>query len=383
MLQEVLERKKTGMTVLKFMSEPLPKSYTCKLFRIYVYYLTHLDKQSSSISLIAKRKDENVTFATDLGMIGKELMMYRYGLPKLEMILKEKLSPSIYLATDKIIVMDDLNMDGYKNTNNGKLLNYNHCVNGIKALAKFHAASVGLHQTDASLVEKLGEELFYKDELYEKFHIIIENSLQSLSEEVATWSESKHYEQSILNIKNRIWKLLVSIVKQNKFLCVLNHGDFTLNNLLFKYGPNGEICDVKIIDFQCCRYSSPVIDLQFFLSTSVDIRVIENHLPNLLELYLNTFNNILLMLNCPKTLSKTDFELEFNKADFIGLYATSMTLPQNLIDEEQSKNLKGVDFEEFKNAKTNPISSLMKSHKYREIMPKVLDYFYKRGLFME
>jgi len=67
---------------------------------------------------------------------------------------------------------------------------------------------------------------------------------------------------------------------------VLNHGDLWVNNMLFRYSdvPEG----LRFLDFQLAYFSSPVIDLQYFFSTSVCEEVREYHLDRLMEVKLIT-----------------------------------------------------------------------------------------------
>lgn len=52
-------------------------------------------------------------------------------------------------------------------------------------------------------------------------------------------------------------------VRVDEPLATFCHGDFTLNNTLFKKGPAGEL-KATFIDFALCRYGSPIIDLSTY-----------------------------------------------------------------------------------------------------------------------
>lgn len=65
---------------------------------------------------------------------------------------------------------------------------------------------------------------------------------------------------------------------------VLNHGNVWRNNLLFKYR-NTEPVDARLIDFKGAFIGSPVVDLMFFLTTSVAYDVTRNYKDELLYAY--------------------------------------------------------------------------------------------------
>ena len=65
---------------------------------------------------------------------------------------------------------------------------------------------------------------------------------------------------------------------------VLIHGDLWVNNMLFRYSDFPE--DLRFLDFQILYFSSPVIDLQYFFSTSLCQEVREYHLDRLMEVKL-------------------------------------------------------------------------------------------------
>jgi aminoglycoside phosphotransferase (APT) family kinase protein len=65
---------------------------------------------------------------------------------------------------------------------------------------------------------------------------------------------------------------------------VLNHGDLWVNNMLFRYSDVPK--DLRFLDFQLLYFSSPVIDLQYFFSTSLCEEVRDYHQDCLMEVKL-------------------------------------------------------------------------------------------------
>lgn len=93
---------------------------------------------------------------------------------------------------------------------------------------------------------------------------------------------------------------------------VVNHGDTWTNNLLFKYDDSGRPVHVTLIDFQVCRYTSPAMDIQYFLFTSVRDDVIDSRVSDLLDAYLGALNKQLEELGSTQRLSRRELERELH-----------------------------------------------------------------------
>lgn len=90
-------------------------------------------------------------------------------------------------------------------------------------------------------------------------------------------------------------------IKEEEFN-VLNHGDSWSNNFMFKYNEKGEREDTILVDFQICKYGSPVQDLLYFIFSSPkqDIRLTE--FDYLIKYYHDNLLENLVLLEYPKDL---------------------------------------------------------------------------------
>jgi thiamine kinase-like enzyme len=70
-------------------------------------------------------------------------------------------------------------------------------------------------------------------------------------------------------------------------LKVLNHGDDWINNMMFKYGDDGQVLDIKFIDFQMSFWGSPANDLIYFFVSSVADDVKVAYFDDLIQFYYN------------------------------------------------------------------------------------------------
>lgn len=118
---------------------------------------------------------------------------------------------------------------------------------------------------------------------------------------------------------------------------VLNHGDFWVNNYLFKY-EEGKPVDVIFVDFQLCYFSSPGIDLNYFLSTSPRADVRENKRDQILAGYYKNFISTLVELNVKNIPCEATFKKEVLAREYYGFMAAVGILPIVLLDKEASKD---------------------------------------------
>lgn len=71
-------------------------------------------------------------------------------------------------------------------------------------------------------------------------------------------------------------------------LLAICHGDSWKNNFMFRETTKGLVDDVKLIDLQVMRYTSPTIDLLHFLYSSTDTELRREHYDDLMDIYQRT-----------------------------------------------------------------------------------------------
>lgn len=81
---------------------------------------------------------------------------------------------------------------------------------------------------------------------------------------------------------------------------ILNHGDLWVNNLMMT------LDDVIFIDFQMQVWTSPSIDLFYFLITSVEDGIKVEHFDEFLQFYLHELTASLVKLKCDKIVPSLD-----------------------------------------------------------------------------
>lgn len=73
----------------------------------------------------------------------------------------------------------------------------------------------------------------------------------------------------------------------------ISHGDFYINNVMFRHSIDGNPVGIKIIDFADASYEICLIDLPYFLMSNCNKEVVAKHIDELLNIYYHTFVELL------------------------------------------------------------------------------------------
>ncbi|KAL0100714.1 hypothetical protein PUN28_019239 [Cardiocondyla obscurior] len=153
----------------------------------------------------------------------------------------------------------------------------------------------------------------------------------------------------------------------------LTHSIMALHGLARFHAASVALCEK--VDFQLCLYTSPAIDLLYFLSTSPSPDVIENKKSVLLNEYLSTLSATMKQLGCktqPPTMEKLNAMLK-ERASY-GMIASFTVLPIVLCCKTEAK-----DLDEIMSSGTF-VNPGLKSENYKKLMSKRLLQYDEIGL---
>ncbi|XP_066992694.2 uncharacterized protein [Anabrus simplex] len=327
------------------------------------------------------------------GVFKREMRMYKVILPAMYKLLKEKL-PGVTIPaltartytssiTNETLVLEDLRPLGYRMVDRRQQLDLEHCVVALRALAQFHALSVALNDRDPSLMDHFREG-FYTPERRHILSPFLQPTLDTLASAVEKWPEYERFGDKIRQIAATSVDRIIDVVKpKNNSLCVLNHGDFWINNILFRYHPkNGKVLGAKFVDFQVSRYSSPALDLQYFIYTSAKEDVRDKSLRHLLQEYHASLTHTLQLLGCGKyAITFGELEQEMKERAFFGLITACTYLGAVLADPSEVVDLDSNFGEESrKNGGQSPMEKAYAGERFRKIFRKFLIHFENEGL---
>uniref|UniRef100_A0A1B6K8N6 CHK kinase-like domain-containing protein n=1 Tax=Graphocephala atropunctata TaxID=36148 RepID=A0A1B6K8N6_9HEMI len=298
--------------------------------RVHINYKNQAkDDDISFISLIVKPEAIRDVAHT---LTPIEPLFYNQFVPKANELINFQIVPrSFFSPIVSTVILEDLKEKGFKMVNKAKMLDLEHCRLYFKAAATLHATSIAVYQNNSSLLETIGKEkLFAEDSVVESLYKnLIRNGMKLLSECVENIDRFKKYSKLVKDTSLILWDLLVEAMKPSAELNTLNQGDPWTPNMMFRYDETGQVCDIRLLDFQLLRFSSPVSDLVFFIWSSATHEVRRNRLQELYHLYVDTFNNTLKELDCKESLSYDQVRREERKLSPLAIYLVAGMPPFN------------------------------------------------------
>lgn len=259
------------------------------------------------------------------------------------------------------MVFEDLKVSGFTMADRKLLLDMDHCKLTMKKLGRFHAASIIHVDRYPNSFEKYNFGIINSGEkANEMMFGMISNGIEDITSVAATWG--KEYENVVENlIKNKekfITKIIESASSEFDTLKVLNHGDLWVNNMMFKYNDETKKpTDVIFVDYQLSYYSSPGLDLNYFLNTSPTCEARENCREEIILTYYKSLTKALKEFGYKKIPTIGDIVKEIERKEFFGLFACLAILPlvlmekqaengglEALADEENSRKMRDIMF---------------------------------------
>ncbi|KAJ3666352.1 hypothetical protein Zmor_001798 [Zophobas morio] len=194
------------------------------------------------------------------------------------------------LVTDnmEIIVFENLKSKGYTLWDKKKPLTRNHIEMVIEEYAKFHAVSIAMNDQQP---EKFGQ-------LIDGFVDIFKCFLESTDCETLFGNNvddihgllKDELDDKTLDVwksfRKQINYIFTEMIQEMNGVKVIRHGDCWCNNFMFKHDNKNNILplEVAILDWQISVYSSPILDLSYFVFASISKDDIDD-LNDILEQY--------------------------------------------------------------------------------------------------
>ncbi|KAL0276420.1 UNVERIFIED_CONTAM: hypothetical protein PYX00_004001 [Menopon gallinae] len=203
----------------------------------------------------------------------KEIGMYRTVFPELERSAEgvAKWRPECYFSKgEELLVLEDLAQEGYCMYAERKLMDEEHILLTLQALARMHACSIIYEagENRKPIREAFSKYLFETVATAEKGHPGNTSHEAAISAQLKLVDLLPDYtpqQKEVIkrDLPFRMRRIFTLVKPSQKFRNVVVHGDLWSNNVLFL--DDGHTKNAKIVDFQLARFAPPAHDIVTFL----------------------------------------------------------------------------------------------------------------------
>lgn len=229
-----------------------------------------------------------------LQVFSKEAVMHDSLLKQINAYIDGKVYPECYLARkDKLIVLEDLNVLGYKSIGITNTFDLDQIESTLKTLSKLHAGSIIFEEKsgnnlDTTYSDALTETYFVPDINHPWFQngCTSMNAIEAIVEAYFPQTPPEVFEKAYDILRTLPYRIIPS----RKYRNVLINGCITAGNVLFKTNEDKEVTESIITNFQQARYNTPALDVLLAILLTTNSMLRSNNFESLLVHYYNNFS---------------------------------------------------------------------------------------------
>ncbi|XP_011498456.1 PREDICTED: uncharacterized protein LOC105362671 [Ceratosolen solmsi marchali] len=328
--EQVMVLKSTTSSLL-----PSGENFACSIFEVLVVLKKNTNAPQEQLYLIAKMfpKEDFIKNIFDFSLFfKKEIFFYQRLLPAFQQLeidfgtkaseifdLAPKVFGTRYSANSNVKVVDDstlilmenLKRSGYYTLDKIEGLDLNHSRMAIRTLARFHALGIACkhYRPEFFETEVLAHSKIVPYQNLKNAKNMFDVMFNKLCEDPRI---AVHREALGIVLGQKMKSMYFEYVANDPWLSLV-HLDAWTNNILYRKDEEGNLHDIKMIDFQNYTYNSPLRDLPYFLCTSTRRDVFAGKLDELLDLYYETFIEVLKKMRCNvEPFNRSSFDKQLN-----------------------------------------------------------------------
>ncbi|KAB7507814.1 hypothetical protein Anas_06459 [Armadillidium nasatum] len=246
----------------------------------------------------------------------------------------------------EVLVIEDLRKKGFSMHERTKGFDLKHSILVVEELARFHASSLLFEETleKKSIPESFDHFEVWLDnnEICSFFNVIIGSQCISTIKLLKNFPK---YEKCITWLEKRmdcLAQLYRDVLSPSRSFNVLIHGDCRASNILFRNDEIGSPQDVRFVDFQGTRKSSPSNDLIYFLFSSVDSHVRRQDIQIIENAYYESFCKVLYAAGEQPPFTLKELRLDMKERKVFGMLSGILILPVSLAEGDEIWDLESL-----------------------------------------
>ncbi|KAK9298560.1 hypothetical protein QLX08_008151 [Tetragonisca angustula] len=290
-------------------------NFLSDLYEIHIRYTVPFDndktketKLEQAINVVVKVEPLNELLRSIISqqdLFDTELKVLCDVLPRIKKFVSHQLGPDLlYGCNDsRILIMENLIERGFIMKDRQKGLSLQHCRLVLQQLARLHAGSVAVFEEDPEIVDSFIDGGILSTKCPKTFIRMMEVSLLRIAEEMKKWSDVKCActASKLIKLSETIGAECTHIYDYDiDEFCVLNHGDCWINNIMFKENEKGQPVELLLVDYQMSVYTSPAIDLLYFLNICPEFDLKYSQDDYFLKIYLDTLEETMKNIGCKR-----------------------------------------------------------------------------------
>ncbi|XP_044744850.1 uncharacterized protein LOC123306777 [Coccinella septempunctata] len=249
------------------------------------YTTIRRDGIRKSIFVKSRPEDEehNALMHTDIAF-KNEILAYEKVLMALDVYSNGPLRvPTYVYGNPTTVILEDMANKYFECMNRKYVISWNQVWSPIREMAKLHAASIVMKKLNKPYFEEMIKQITQVPlsetiKLAEKQASTIDTTIELLR--VRNEPNAQEYIETLKELKEKAWNKQREIINKEAPVMVVNHGNFWINNLLYRNDLS------MLLDWQHIVYSSPATDLCFFLYVNFATAFLTNQREALLSYYL-------------------------------------------------------------------------------------------------
>ncbi|KAF5290793.1 hypothetical protein FQR65_LT11525 [Abscondita terminalis] len=241
------------------------------------------------------------------------------------------------------LLLENMKKYGYRTVRHEVSVDYHHASLVMKSCAKLHALSFVFRTQNPDLFENMISYLKKSTEIPESFC----ESVANLAKIVLNGIEENTQRYKALErfVKHPSYMIdLMLQLETVKEYEVINHGDYQIRNILFKYSDDSNPTvptDLCMLDWQLSVIGSPCLDISYFIWICTDKKFRDQHYLKLIDLYYDTFSSFLFEFGGDpnKLYPRSVFEKHLKLFSIFGFFGALYNVASNLADFERVPNV--------------------------------------------
>ncbi|XP_011705636.1 PREDICTED: uncharacterized protein LOC105460842, partial [Wasmannia auropunctata] len=237
---------------------------TSNIYRVCLQFENKINGRNEKLSMILKRPMAGFSQLACMDLqFHNEILFYQMYTRPGEIYARcfyAKERPS----SDSVIALENVNGRGYYSCPNAYNPPFEYTLAAMRELGRFHGKGYVMKKMQPEkffdIVARIQEIRYTKraENMYE-FYVNIQ-SVRAVEYLRSQGHDTVFCDKMEALLSNAFDEVMMKTVQPLEPLATLCHGDFTLNNILFKTEGDGQHRPM-LIDFALIRYSTPVIDL--------------------------------------------------------------------------------------------------------------------------